>query len=157
MKPAPYVFSGPNWLYGAFGGKIVPNENFTQFCLKSPLEFVFPKNSFSVWNFGLNRTSPIFLAKRTRWHDWGQKCPGAKFRSSLNTRFRLEFVDETGTIPLFKAKLAIWCVRGQDCSGRKLCLILPQKPPRIRFSKKHVFGLNFCTKSHLTYFMGQTV
>ena len=24
------------------------------------------------------------------------------------------------------------------------------------FSIKHVFGLNFCTKSHLTYFLGQT-
>ena len=24
------------------------------------------------------------------------------------------------------------------------------------FSKKHVFGLTFCTKSHLTYFLGQT-
>ena len=47
-KPAPYRFSGPNWLYGAFGGKIVPDENFAQFCLKSPLEFVFPKNTFSV-------------------------------------------------------------------------------------------------------------
>ena len=23
-------------------------------------------------------------------------------------------------------------------------------------TKKHVFGLNFCTKSHLTYFLGQT-
>ena len=63
-KPDPYLFSGPNWLYGAFGGKIVPDENFAQFCLKSTLEFV--------------------------------------------------------------------------------------------FSKKHVFGLNFCTKSHLTYFPGQT-
>ena len=31
-----------------------------------------------------------------------------------------------------------------------------QKPSRIHFSKKHVFGLNFCTKSHLTYFLGQT-
>ena len=120
-KPASYLFSGPNWLYGAFGGKIVPDENFAQFCLKSPLEFVFPKNTFSIWIFVLNRTSPIFLAKRTRWHDWGQKCPGAKFRSSVKTRFRLEFVDETGPIPLFWAKLAIWCVRGQNCSGRKLC------------------------------------
>ena len=46
-KPAPYLFSGPNWLYGAFGGKIVPNENFAQFCPKSPIEFVFPKNTFS--------------------------------------------------------------------------------------------------------------
>jgi hypothetical protein len=80
MKPAPNLFSGPNWLYGGFGGKIVPDENFAQFCLKSPLEFVFPKNTFSVWILLLNRTSPIFLAKRTRWHEWGQKCPGVKFR-----------------------------------------------------------------------------
>ena len=48
IKPATYLFSGPNQLYGAFGGKIVSNENFAQFCLKSPLEFVFPKNTFSV-------------------------------------------------------------------------------------------------------------
>ena len=48
MKPASYMFSGPNWLYGAFGGKIVPDENFAQFCLRSPLEFVFSKNMFSV-------------------------------------------------------------------------------------------------------------
>ena len=82
MKPAPYLFSGPNWLYGAFGGKIVPDENFAEFCLKSPLEFVFPKNTFSVWIFVLNRNSPIFMAKWTRWRDRGQKCHGAKFRPS---------------------------------------------------------------------------
>ena len=52
--------------------------------------------------------------------------------------------------------LAIWCVRGQNCSGWKLCSILPQKPTRVRFSKKRVFGLNFGTKSHHTYFLGQT-
>ena len=62
MKPAPYPVSGHNWLYGAFGGKIVSDENFAQFCLKSPIEFVFPKNTFSVWTFVLSRTSPIFLA-----------------------------------------------------------------------------------------------
>ena len=102
-KPVPYLFSGPNWLYDAFGGKIVQNENFAQFCLKTPIEFVFPKNTFSVWIFVLNRTSPIFFAKRTRWRDWGQKCPGAKFRPSKKIRFRKEFFDETGPIPLFWA------------------------------------------------------
>ena len=71
MKPVPYLFSGPNWLYGAFGGKIVPDENFAQFCHKSALEFVYPKNTFSVCIFVLNRTAPSFLAKRTRWRDWG--------------------------------------------------------------------------------------
>ena len=156
MKSTQYLFSGSNWQYGMFGGKIVPDENFAQFFLKSPLEFVFPKNKFSVWFFALNRTSPIFLAKRTRWHDWGQKCPGVKFRPYEKTCFRLEFFDETGPIPLFWASLAIWWIRGQNFSGRKVCLILPQKPSRIRFSKKHVFGLNFCSKSHLTYFPRQT-
>ena len=82
MKPSPYLFSGPNWLYGAFGGKIVLDENLAHFCVKSPLEFVFPKNTFSGWIFYQNRTSPIFLAKQTRWRDWGQKSPGAKFRPS---------------------------------------------------------------------------
>ena len=50
IKPAPYLFSGPNWLYGTFEGKIVPDKNFAQFCLQSPLEFVFPKNTFSDEN-----------------------------------------------------------------------------------------------------------
>ena len=46
MKSTPYLFSGSNWQYGTFGGKIVPDENLAQFCLKSPLKFVFPKNTF---------------------------------------------------------------------------------------------------------------
>ena len=102
-KPAPYLFSGLNWLYGAFGGKIVSDENCSQFCLKSTLEFVFPKNTFSAWIFVLNRTSRIWCAKRTRWRDWGQKCPGAKFRHSRKTRFQSGFFDESGPIPLFWA------------------------------------------------------
>ena len=79
MKPAPYLFSGPNSLYGVFGGKIVPDENIAQFCLKSPLEFVFPKNTFSIGIFILNRTSPIFMAKTTTWRDWVQKCSERSF------------------------------------------------------------------------------
>ena len=51
MKPTPYLFSGPNWLYGASGGKIVLDENFGQFCLKSPLEFVFPKKKRFRYEF----------------------------------------------------------------------------------------------------------
>ena len=47
-KPAPYRFPEPNGLYGAFGGKIVQDENFAQLFLKSPLDFVFPKNTFSA-------------------------------------------------------------------------------------------------------------
>ena len=92
MKPAPYLFSGPSSLHGAFGGKIDPDENFAQFCLKSPLEFVSPKNTFSVWIFVLNRTSPIFLAKRTRWHDCGQNCPGVKLRHPKKHVFGWNFL-----------------------------------------------------------------
>ena len=79
MKPAPYLFSGPNSVYGAFGRKIVPDENIAQFCLKSPLEFVFPKNTFSVEIFILNSTSPIFMAKRTRWRNWGKSVSERSF------------------------------------------------------------------------------
>ena len=68
-KPTPFLFSGPNWLYGAVGDKIVPDENFAQFCLKSALEFVFPKNTFSASIFVLNLTLSILRAKRTRWRD----------------------------------------------------------------------------------------
>ncbi len=102
-KPAPYLFSGPNWLYGGFGGKILPDENIGQASRKSTLEFVYPTKTFSVWILVLNRTSPIFLPKRTRWHDWGQKCPGVNFRPFLKTRFRWEFFYETGPITLFRA------------------------------------------------------
>ena len=84
------------------------------------------------------------------------KVSRSEASSTPKNSFRLEFFDETSPIPLFWALLAIWCVRGQNYSGRKLCSILPQKPSRICFSKKHVFSLNFCTKSHLTYFLGQT-
>jgi hypothetical protein len=35
MKPAPYLFSAPNWLYGGFGGKIVPDENLLNFASKA--------------------------------------------------------------------------------------------------------------------------
>ena len=87
MKVAPYLFSGPNWLYGAFGGKIVPDENFAQFCLKSPLVFVFLKNMFSVWIFILNRTSPIFMAKRARWRDFGPEVSRSEVSSILKNTF----------------------------------------------------------------------
>ena len=47
MKPAAYLFSGPNWLYGAFGGKIVPGENFVHnFALKVLSNSFFQKTHF---------------------------------------------------------------------------------------------------------------
>ena len=38
----------------------------------------------------------------------------------------------------------------------KTLLNFASKPTQIRCSEKQVFGLNFWTKSHLTYFLGQT-
>ena len=64
------------------GAKLFRTKNLLSFPSKALSNSFFPKNTFSVWIFFLNRTSPIFLAKRTRWHDWGQKCPGVKFRPS---------------------------------------------------------------------------
>ena len=119
MKPAPHLFSGPNWLFGAFEGKIVPDENFAQFCLKSPLKLVFPKNTFSVWIFLQNRTSPVFLAKQTRWPDWGQKCPEAKFRPSKKTSFQFELFDENGPTPILWAKRTRLRDWRQKCLGTK--------------------------------------
>ena len=87
MKPAPYLISGPNSSYGVFEGKIDPDENIAQFCLKSPLEFVFAKNTFSNWIFLLNRTSPIFMAKRARWRDFGAKVSRSEVSSILKNTF----------------------------------------------------------------------
>ena len=115
MKPALYLFFGPNWLYGAFGGKIGPDENFTQFCLKCPIEFVFANNTFLVGIFWRNWPHTSFLG-----------LIGYMVRSGTNlfrTKTLLNFASEALSNSLFQKK---------------------------------VFGLNFCTKSHLTYFLGQT-
>ena len=85
------------------GAKLFRTKTLLNFASKALSNSFFPKNTFSIWIFVLNRTSPIFLAKRTRWHDWGQNCPGVKLRASWKTRFWLEFFDETGSIPLFGA------------------------------------------------------
>ena len=156
MKAAPYLFSGSNWLYGAFGGKIVPDENFAQFCLKSPPEFVFPKNSISVWIFVLNRTSPIFLVKRTTWHDWRQKCPGLKLRPSQKTVFDWNFLMKPAPY-LFSGPNSLYgAFGGKIVPAENFAQFCLKSPLEFVFSKKHGFGLNFCTKSHLTYFICQT-
>ena len=67
------------------GAKLFRTKTLLNFASKSPLKFVFPKNTFSVWILVLNRTSPIFLAKRTRWHDLGQKCPAVNLSILKNT------------------------------------------------------------------------
>ena len=143
MKSAPYLFSRPNWLYGAFWGKIVPDENFAQFCLKSSLKFVFKKNTFSIWVFVLNRTSPVFLERRTRWHDWGQKCPGAKFRRSQKTRFQLEFFDEISPISLFLSLIGYMVRSGAKLFRTKTLLNFASKALSNSFFQKTRFRFEF--------------
>ena len=62
-KPAPFLFFGPNWLSGAFRGKIVPDENLAQFCVKSPLEFVFSKKQVFDLNFCTKSPLTNFLGQ----------------------------------------------------------------------------------------------
>ena len=154
-KPAPYLFSRPNWLYGAFRGKIVPDENIAQFCLKNPLEFVYPKNTFSVWIFVQNHTSPILWAKRTRWRDWWQVSRSEVLSIPKNT-FSVRIFWRNQPHTSFLDLIGYMVRSGAKLFRTKTLLNFPQKPSQIRFSKKHVFNLNFCTKSHLTYFLGQT-
>ena len=128
MKPASYLFSRPNWLYGAFGGKIVPDENFAQFCLKSPLEFVFLKNTFTVWIFVQNRTSPIFLAKRKRWRDWGQKCPEVKFVHPKKLVFGRNFLTKPAPYPVSRPNYLYGAFGGKivpDENFAQFCLKSP--------------------------------
>ena len=51
------------------GAKLFWTKTLPNFASKALLNSFFPKITFSVWIFALNRTSPLFLAKRTRWHD----------------------------------------------------------------------------------------
>ena len=103
IKPSPDLFSGPNWLYGAFRGKVVSHENFAQFCLRSPLKFVFPKNTFSVGIFWWKRPHTSFLGLTGHMVRSGAKLFRTKtllnFASEAlsnsffqKTRFRFEFL-----------------------------------------------------------------
>ena len=116
----------------------------------------FSKKQIFGLNFCTKSHLTYFPGQTDQIARWGAKVSQSEVSSILKTCFRFEFFHETSPTPLFCAQLTIWYVQGQNCSGRKLCSILPQKPSRIRFSKKHVFGSNFCTKSHLTNFHGQT-
>ena len=126
------------------GAKLLRTKTSLDFASKAP-EFVFPKNVFSFGIFLRNRTSPIFMAKRTIWQDPGHNCSGVKFCSLEKTRFLAEFFYETAPSPIFRAKRTIWRVWGKNYSGRKLRPILPRKL-RNHFSHKQVFGSNFFTK-----------
>ena len=45
-KPAPYHFSGPNWLYGAFGAKFFRTKTLPNFASKAPSNSFFQKTRF---------------------------------------------------------------------------------------------------------------
>ena len=72
-KPPPHLFSRPNGLCSAFQGKIVPDKNFTGFCLKRP------QNCFS--------------AKHVSGPNLFTKPPHTYFRSQIDyvTRFEAKF------------------------------------------------------------------
>ena len=143
MKPAPYLFSGPNWLCGAFGGKIFPDENFAEFCLKSPIEFIFPKNTFMVWNFLLSRTLPIFLAQRTRWHSIGGKSvPERSFvhpkKHVVSWNFLMKPTPYIFSVPTWlygasRGKIVLDENLSQFCLKSPLEFVFPKKRFRFEF------------------------
>jgi hypothetical protein len=47
-KPSPHLFSGPNGLFGVFGGKTISHENFTSFGLVSHPNLLSKKHVFSL-------------------------------------------------------------------------------------------------------------
>ena len=77
MKPTPYLFSGPNWLYGASGGEIDPDEPFAQFSWPNGLDgtigvksvpersFIHPKKHVFGWTFFM-KPAP-YLFSRPNW------------------------------------------------------------------------------------------
>ena len=104
-KIAPHLFSWPNGLDGATGGKSVPERSFVQ-----------PKKLVFGWNFLMKPVPYLFSGPNWLYGAFGGKI-----------------------VP--------------DENFAQFCL---KSPLKFVFSKKHVFGLNFCRKSHLTYFLGQT-
>ena len=105
-KIAPHLFSWPNGLDDAIGGKSVPERS-----------FVHPKKHVFGWNFLMKPVPNLFSGPNWLYGAFGGKI-------------------------VLHENFAQFCLKS---------------PHEFVFSKKHVFGLNFCTKSHLTYFMGQTV
>ena len=48
MKPVPYLFSGPNWLYGAFGGYMFRTKTLLNFASKALSNSFFRKSRFQI-------------------------------------------------------------------------------------------------------------
>ena len=133
-KLSPHLFSGPNGLYGAFGGKTILDKIFAQFCLESP------RNRFSEKHvFGLN-----FFMKALLTYFRGQTDCMAQLGVKL---FRNEvsfFRKNTFSIRIFLRNYPLIYFRGQtDCIARlganlfrtKISLDFASKAPKIIFPK----------------------
>ena len=142
----PTSFLGPIGYMVRSGAKLFRTKTSLNFASKALSNSFFQKTSFRF----------DFLHKIAPHHfSWPNGLDGTIGGKSV-PEWSFVHPKKHPSVWIFLWKLAIWCVQGQNCSGRKLFSIFPQKHSRIRFSKKHVFGLNFRTKSHLTNFMGQT-
>ena len=123
---------------------------------QKPSRIRFSKKDVFGLNFCTKSHLTYFLGQTDLMARLGAKVSRSEASSILQKTFSIGIFWKNRPHTSFLGLIHIWYVRGRNCSGRKLCSILPQKPSRIRFfSKKHVFGLNFCTKSHITYFPGQ--
>ena len=137
------------------GAKLFRTKTLLNFASQALSNSFFQKNTFSVWIFVLNRTPPLFLAKRTRCAIRGKSVPQRSFILPKKHVFSWIFLMKPASYH-FSGPNWLHGAFGGKIVPDLHCSILPQKPYRIRFSKKHVFGLNFCTKSPFTNFLGLT-
>ena len=110
------------------GAKLFRTKTLLNFASQDISNSFFPKNTFLASIFVLNHTSSIFLAKRTRWQDWGQMCPGARFHPFYNT-FSVWIFVLNHTSPIFLPKQTRWRDWGQKCPGARFH---PSKKTRFR-------------------------
>ena len=86
----------------------------------------------------------------------GAKVSQGEFSSLLKNRFSVVIFWLNRPHTSFLGLIGYMVCSGAKLFRAKTLLNFASKALLIRFSKKHVFGLKFCTKSHLTYFPGQT-
>ena len=128
------------------GGKLVPDKNFAQFCLKSPLEFVFPKNTFSVWIFVLNHTSPMLWAKRFRWRGWGQKWSRSEVSSIPKNTFSFGIFRRNRPHTSFLGLIGYIVCSGAKLFRTKTLLNFASKALSNSFFQKSRFWFEFLYK-----------
>ena len=88
-KPAHTSFLGLTGYMVRSGAKLFRTKTLLNFASKSLLKFLFPKNTFSVWIFVLNHTSPNLWAKRFRWRGCGQKWSRSEVSSFPKNTFSI--------------------------------------------------------------------